>query len=149
MSHIRTNHDLRITDNARATVIEQLFVVGPGATVNNGDAVYVKPDGTIDLADSSSEVTSLSTVGVVKSDIAVSDGSSASVVLSGLVQSAFSGFLSGQKIFVSTAGTTGATLVQAGGGTMPSLPGEILLEIGVGEGSTAIIVGRQQPIELT
>lgn len=147
------NHDLRITENAIAGRITRQYEVAAGGTVKNGDPVYTDADGKIQLADASTTLTSETTIGIITAQegSAISPGQLAEVVLSGEVGDSSYSFTPAEKVFVSTSGVSGDGLAQAGDPEFPGgdIDGEVLIEIAVARNSNTIVVGRQQPIEIS
>jgi hypothetical protein len=104
--------------------------------------VYVKNDGTVDLARANAEATCTSKLGMVY-DASIATTASGNIVINiGTRISGFTGLSAGQKVYLSVGTAGGYTT------TMPTAVGEFIVEIGQALSATELEYNPKSAIQI-
>lgn len=119
------------------------YVNGASTNISRGDAVFISSTNTVKLGNATLLASGL-IIGLVAEAGPVSPSSNVLVAPIGLLASAGSGFTAGQRVFLSTTGTTFNTLTQ----TAPTGSGNVVVKVGVAKNSTDVEISIAEPIEI-
>lgn len=120
--------------------------VGGSGTVKKGDAVWQDPAAPNEaLIGDASENFSSVIIGLVLDDGPIAWGDPVRILSAGLLTGVGAGaFVIGQRVYLSTTGSTGNTLTT----TPPSSLGESIVELGIAKNTNDLQVSIREPIEL-